>query len=292
MKRYFRHKIENLIVVTRIVTVHPFEFAKDFRTKGESHDFWELVYANRSDILCYADGAEIPLRQGEALFHKPGEFHALSANGKTPPAVIIVSFACASEAMRFFEGRKVRLTRRQTGLLYALLEEAEKTFDLRFPDPDAKKIDQRPSPTLGGLQLVKNYLEILLVDAMRSLTETESGNEIFLKKGEFNSKLVSEVIAYLEANLHASPSIGDVCRAVRYSKTYLFREFRAETGKSVMEYFSEMKVERAKKMLRESDISVRALSEALAYDTPNYFSKSFKKSTGLTPSDYRKRTKR
>ena len=52
MKKYFKHKINNLLVINGIITVHYFEFSKDFKHEGESHDFWEIVYADKEDIIC------------------------------------------------------------------------------------------------------------------------------------------------------------------------------------------------------------------------------------------------
>ena len=56
----------------------------------------------------------------------------------------------------------------------------------------------------------------------------------------------------------------------------------------MMQYFIRLKIEKAKKLLRENEISVTQISETLAFDTPNYFSKTFKKITGYTPLQYKK----
>ena len=108
MKNYFQHKLYNLISVNKIITIHYFEFEKSFKTKGESHDFWELVFAEKESLLCSADGKQVHLNEGEILFHKPNEFHTLSANGKNAPNVIILSFVCKSDAIKFFENKKFR----------------------------------------------------------------------------------------------------------------------------------------------------------------------------------------
>jgi quercetin dioxygenase-like cupin family protein len=85
MKKYFYHKIENLLLVNKIVTLHRFSFDKDFCSVGESHNFWEIVFAERESLVCMADGREIILEEGEVLFHKPNEHHVLKANGKKNP---------------------------------------------------------------------------------------------------------------------------------------------------------------------------------------------------------------
>ncbi len=290
MKKYFRHKLENLLVIDKVVTIHYFEFRKDFRSEGESHDFWELVYADKGSLVCTADEREIPLGQGEILFHKPNEFHALAADGKRAPNVFIISFECKSEAVRFFENKKIGTGISDRQLIYNILEEAKKTFDIPYSDPALKKLRLLPSPTLGGQQLIRNYLEILLIDLMRSQTETESGNRVFLQKTEFENKLVKDILRYLSENVDRRLTIAEICDAAGYSRAYAFRAFKAATGKSIMDYFLHLKTERAKQLLREGELSVREIADALAFDTPNYFSKSFRRLEGLTPSAYRKRS--
>ena len=288
MKHYFRHKLQNLILVSKVITIHYFEFDKNFRASEEAHDFWELVYADKESILCTADDQQIPLEEGEMLFHKPGVRHALFANGKKAPNVCIVSFECKSEAMRFFEDRKLRPDKSFVRFLYSIVEEGKRTFDIPFSSPECKKMPLLDSPTLGGEQLIKNYLELLLINLMRSLTETPRGNETFLREGEFDSKPVKDVIRLLQQHLEGALRVDEICAAVGYSRAYVFKEFKASTGKSVMAYYTALKIDRAKQLLREGELSVRQIAERLAFDTPNYFSKTFKRITGYTPLQYKK----
>jgi len=137
-------------------------------------------------------------------------------------------------------------------------------------------------------ELGENYLEIFLIDVMRSMTETESGNKTFLKDRAFDKKPVANVVKVLSENVFLPLSIDQICKKTNYSRSYLFREFKAETGKSIIQYFIDLKIEKAKELLRENDLSIKEISEKLAFDTPNYFSKTFKKVTGYTPSTYRK----
>jgi transcriptional regulator GlxA family with amidase domain len=145
------------------------------------------------------------------------------------------------------------------------------------------------TPTLGGEQLIKNYLEILLIDLMRELTETDGKNSLFLKKKDFDSKPVSEVMKILTEGVEKSLSADNIASAVGYSKAYIFKEFKKSTGKTVMCYYCELKIERAKRLLREGEMTIKEIAEKLSFDSANYFSKVFKKSTGLTPSAYKKR---
>lgn len=290
MKQYFKHRLQNLINISKIVTIHYFEFDKNFKTEGEAHDFWELVYADKESVFCTADGKKILLEQGEILFHKPNEFHTLSANGISAPNVFILSFVCKSDGIRFFENKKLRLDSGEEKLVYLILEAGKKTFDIPYSDPNLKKMKLLAKPTLGGEQLIKNYLEIFLINLLRKQTETAEGNEIFLPRKELLSKPVKDIIRVLEKGIFDSLTIEDICAQTAYSRAYLFRIFKAKTGKTIIEYYLELKIEKAKQLLRESELSVKEISEKLSFNEPNYFTKTFKRFTGLTPSAYKRRT--
>ncbi len=290
-KKYYKHKLENLLVISKIITVHYFEFDKSFVSHVESHDFWELVYADRGDIVCTVDGVSTLLKEGEVIFHKPGVTHALQADGRRAPNVFIVSFECKNEAMRFFENRRMALDKSLLRFIFAIIEESKRTFDLPYSDPSLKKMKLLPTPALGGQQLLKNYLELLLINLMRKETEKESSEAVFLPSERFNEMISDRVIEYMKEHITEKLSVSDVCAILHYNKSYVFRQFKRTTGCTLMAYFTRLKIEHAKRLLRESDMSVGAISEALSFDDPNYFSKTFKRLTGYTPSTYRKMRK-
>ena len=55
-----------------------------------------------------------------------------------------------------------------------------------------------------------------------------------------------------------------------------------------MSYFISLKIKEAKRLLRETDLTVTQISASLAFDNPNYFSKTFKRVSGYTPLQYKK----
>ena len=101
--------------------------------------------------------------------------------------------------------------------------------------------------------------------------------------------VAEEIIKILKANLNNRLTIEDISKTINYSKAYVFRQFKAATNKSVMEYYLELKIKRSKELLEENTLSIREISEQLCFDTPNYFSKTFKKLIGITPTEYKKR---
>jgi two-component system response regulator YesN len=113
-----------------------------------------------------------------------------------------------------------------------------------------------------------------------------------IKDGGVEGK-VERVKHFLNVNYHKAVKLEDAARAVCLSPKYLSRLFKERVGTGFNEYKLTVKIEKAKEMLGTSRRSVFQISSDLGYRNPESFIRMFKKLTGLTPSDYRKKaTKR
>ena len=101
------NKINNLINIDEIMSIHYFELKSDFSFLSEIHDYWELVYINSGSAIITADGTENIHNLGEIIFHKPNAFHAIESDKNDPPNVFIITFECDSSYMKFFNDRRM-----------------------------------------------------------------------------------------------------------------------------------------------------------------------------------------
>lgn len=287
-QNYYRHKLKNLLVINKVVTIHYLELGRSFSNRGEAHDFWELVYVDTGTLHCRTDHADMILKEGEIIFHKPNEFHVHSSHEGTAPHIFVISFECKSEAMRFFEGKRLSLEKDLLRYLYMIIDEGKRTFHIPVSDPTIKKMPLNPAPPIGGLQLIKNLLEILLIHLMRDETQRADTESFFLGKEEFDNRIANQIKEILKEHLHSTLSVDELAALLNYNKSYLFRQFKASTGHTIMSYFTALKIDEAKRLLCESEMTVSQISASLSFDTPNYFSKTFKRCTGISPVDYRK----
>ncbi|PKL24890.1 MAG: hypothetical protein CVV47_06265 [Spirochaetae bacterium HGW-Spirochaetae-3] len=86
---------------------------------------------------------------------------------------------------------------------------------------------------------------------------------------------------------YAEPlSLEEVADRVGLSAAHLSRVLSSETGKSFMEHLSEIRIAKAKAELASGRLSVKEVGAAVGYSDPNYFSRAFKRETGMTPSEY------
>ena len=123
-----RIPLTSLFDVSEIITVLLYDFSPTFQTQGESHDFWEIVYVDRGELNIHAGESKHRLRQGDMVFHKPGEFHNVECDGVHSATVFIMTFDCRSEAMSHFAERIVRVPTELTKLMRLLISECSSGF--------------------------------------------------------------------------------------------------------------------------------------------------------------------
>lgn len=105
------------------------------------------------------------------------------------------------------------------------------------------------------------------------------------------SRPVSDTIFYITKNLYNNISLNDICEALHFSPSYLSRLFKKEMSVTISEFITQEKIEEAKRLLIGSNHTLLEISNLLHFSDQSYFTKSFKKVTGMTPKVYRNRYK-
>ena len=86
-----------------------------------------------------------------------------------------------------------------------------------------------------------------------------------------------------------SLSIKEISDHVVLSAAYVCTYFKSQTGQTLNQYITEYRMERAMSLLADERYQIADISAKVGYSNGNYFSKSFKKFTGLSPSKYREK---
>lgn len=275
--------LRKTLPVSTLYSVHYFEFSRNYLFSGEQHDFWELVYVDKGTIYATAGDKEFPLSSGELLFHAPNEWHNLRANGTNAANVMVLSFRCRSKAMATFVGRKLRPDSQQKELLRQILKESRQAFSTRLDDPyDNHLLRQKDAP-VGSEQLISLYLEQLLIFLLRQL---ESPHQVDRKSGSV--PMLDAMIAYMEQNLSRKLTLETLSSEFHVSTSYVKRLFSQYKQCGAIHYFTMLKLERAKQLLRESDRNVSQIAVLLGYDNIYYFCNQFKRCIGMSPLEYRR----
>lgn len=282
---YIKTRIRSVINISKIVTIHYYEFDRSFSFSGERHDFWEMVYVDKGRVEIKRDEQKGELSQGEIVFHAPDEFHSIKALDSSPN-FFVISFVCDSPAMQYFHKYQTQLGKSLRPFIASIIRESENAYDIPKNNPNLKKLVRKESCPIGAEQLIKTYLEQFLILLVRDITNKGQA-DIFPSKESMENHLVHEVKKYICSKSESRVRVGDICRKFGYSKSYLSKVFHQMSGKTLAGYTAQVKIDRAKQLIREGNLNFTEISALLAFDNPQYFSRVFKRCTGMSPTEFK-----
>lgn len=99
--------------------------------------------------------------------------------------------------------------------------------------------------------------------------------------------IITQAQAYIQQNFRKDLALEDVAKKVGISPYYFSKLFKEEVGTNFMEYLTAIRIDTAKHLLAESQLSIKEICIDAGYGNPNYFSRIFKKWVGITPTEFR-----
>ncbi|GIP39821.1 AraC family transcriptional regulator [Paenibacillus sp. J31TS4] len=123
----------------------------------------------------------------------------------------------------------------------------------------------------------------LLAEAVR-----EAAGRLEAAKRSSYRKEINQVIAFLKERIGEKVTLAMLAAEVNMNESYLSRLFKQETGKTIVESMHQLKLEKARTLLRDPDRTVKEIAEEVGIDDPFYFNRLFNRYYGQSPTDYRK----
>jgi len=146
----------------------------------------------------------------------------------------------------------------------------------------------------GSFRYRGDYLKEII-----SYTEHEKLKTWFLEKvseicrnmirstEEQSNSIIIKAKSYIDQYYYKGISLDDVSREVDISPYYFSKLFKEETGENFIYYLTNIRIQKAKKLLTNQALSIKEIGIKVGYSDPNYFSRIFKKSVGQTPTEYK-----
>ncbi|MCX7708356.1 MAG: response regulator [Clostridia bacterium] len=124
-----------------------------------------------------------------------------------------------------------------------------------------------------------------IIDWLRKL---ENGLTKILSSNfsQHGDRIIARAKRYINEHFQDEISLNDIAEELKLSPGYFSSMFKQGTGQNFVDYVTEVKINNAKRLLTESNLKIYEVSNVLGYENPYYFSRVFKKVTGMTPSEY------
>ncbi len=280
------HELNSVLNLSGIVNLHFFEFPENYSTKDDKHPFSELIFVNTGSVHITSTSYTGPLEKGEMIIHKPNEVHSLRTPTKSSPSVVIIGFTCTSEKLSTFAKQPFALNDGEISKLAELAKEGRNVFAPPY-NKSVYNMKKKETKPYGSEQILKILFEGFLI----SLIRRYSPKGVALDAPVERSFAVSEVIRYLDENFLEKITIDNLAFLFRTNRSSLCREFKNATGKTIIEYINDKKLELAKEKIASSEASFTQIAEDLHFESIHYFSRFFSQRTGFTPSEYRVKSK-
>ena len=136
----------------------------------------------------------------------------------------------------------------------------------------------RRNYTQGNFIYISQVLSLILSE----IYFREKGNET----GKQNRHITS-IVHYMYANMDKSLSLEDLAEEFHLSKSYINAIFKKYADRSPIDFFLNIKMQEACKLLRSTNLYIFEIGRRLGYEDPYYFSRAFKKVIGISPKEYR-----
>ena len=235
---------------------------------------YQLIYVASGKAHFYFEDREELVTAGHMVLYRPREVQKYVYYGTDQTEVYWVHFT----------GSDVKNILRQYGIsdnmhifYCGALLEYQSLFRLMIQELQMCREDYQEL-----LAMVLRHILILIHRQMNNVKKTDSG---------FMTEEIDLAVTYFNEHYNTDICIEEYAASRHMSTSWFIRNFRKYTGFTPMQYILEIRISNAESLLEATEYNITEISRIVGYENPLYFSRLFKKSKGLSPSEYRKRIK-
>lgn len=247
---------------------------EDYYFEGEMHDFWEMVYAIEGSVTVSEDERVYEISEGQAVFHRPAEFHRLLCKKGQKGKLIIISFNYEGNLIDELGKGVFSLNLYLRHMLSEAFENITSTFDC----------NGIPVVSSGSTELDENIcllkFELLLLSIASEISPDKK--QEYTVGAHHYKKILNVMKSHIDENL----TVEDIAALCFLSTSNLKKTFHKFAGCGVMQHFNRLRIMRAGELLKNG-YSVAQVSDKMSFSSPGYFSNVFKRETGVCPTQYR-----
>lgn len=219
--------------------------------------YYDLTLLLSGKLTYYIDGKEIAMQSGDAILIPPQSVRE-RAGSEEGENYISFNFTSAEEYNLPLVMKNV--VRSEITLLVAAYDEIEK-----YNYSDNKKKGE--------------YLCGCILSVLEDIVTAEQYNP-----------LTKKIMEYIHKDIKRKITLEDIGKMTFFSPIYCDTVFRKEVGRSIVDYVLDRRIDEAKRLLIEGTIPLAQIAEAVGFNDYNYFSRVFKKRSGYSPTEYRRRS--
>lgn len=248
------------------------------------HDFTILIYVAHGEGIHHIEGKNIEIAEGDIFIVNPSVIHYFSRSERGQHLELYYCLISPKKAEYIYDYLKNDFPE-----LNSFFDNSFNHY-LHIQDNSGKEIrslfvnmiDEFTSCPPGRKIVIDCYLTITLAKIFRRYLYAIN-NPVFNR-----NQTVDHIIRYINYNLNYGVCLHDISKAFHLSEEYICRLFKKHTGTTVKQFIINLRIDKAKDLLKNTDRSIDSIAVSLNCNHV-YLNRLFKKHTGLTLLAYRKK---
>ena len=167
-----------------------------------------------------------------------------------------------------------------------IIKEARSVYLPPYDIPNQADMKKRTSFSFGADQLIRDYLQIFLIKALRAANMGVTSERI---GATYEFPRIAEVKKYLDENFTERIGIEELCFLFNTNRSTLSSGFKKVYGMTIIDYVNHLRIEYTKALLHQEH-SLTEISEIMNLSSVHYLTSLFKRKTGMSPTEYLKLT--
>jgi len=270
---------------------HPLEFGNlsliqlgrcycnaDFQMMGEHEDFFELTVVNSGKGTLITGETEVKVGRGDVHLGGPWEMHGIISDHSDPLKYDFFAFRLKNQEHR--------------ERLMQIIGERPTAADRLFQSENvvslvANAIWELHNEEYCSKELLCHMFEQIVIYVIRAFQPKQKKHARGVDTVD-SEILCYQIMHYIDTHIYTIKKLSEIAEALSYNYSYLSNLFKVTTGRSIMDYFYEQRLEAAKNMILDQKMSITKVADKLNYPSLYSFSRMFKNRYGCSPDAYRK----
>jgi len=253
------------------------------------HDHLEIIWMTRGQAVFHIDSKPIEAGPGDIIIVPPGALHV----GYSACTGVLDYIAVVFNASLF----KLQASDAMHSLFIAPYLDGTLRFPVKLSQDDSSNadiciilkemIDEFAARQQGYELIVRSQMYILLARLSRQFMPRQQSEKTTQSRVR-NVERFKQLLRYIDDHYAEPITVSTAASIVNLNPYHFCKIFKKTTGSTLIEYINLIRIHAAERLLRDSDHSITEIAEQVGLGNPNYFTKLFKRCTGVSPSQWRK----
>jgi len=248
--------------------------------EGHIQMCYEISYMVSGMGWFATNGTRHPVKQGDLYISIPGEYHSGKADEKDPFRYFYMGFNF--NKYPYMQNTLIHIEKMLQKIEMPCIKDR-----LGIDIPFRQVLGEINHVNEFSQLMIKTFLHQILVYTYRNFYSSWEQKYTPDPEKLQNGNIIYRIISYIDNNLLDLTELQDIGHELGYSYPYLSRVFSEETGLTLQGYYTKKKMEKAMEWLQSDEFNITEIADRLGYQTIQAFSKSFKKTIGISPTQYR-----